>query len=375
MARRSVSVFLGLVGLACEAAPIIGLPGQSDEPDAGAPVLDARVPDAAIDPDAAIEPAIQPEEYCRRESQIASQKYAQCFGGEAAEWTWPDFLAGCLRDGQSVEAGRQRFNAQAARDCLRRFEQVGCEELFADPPRSWTCSAEPIFTPGVPPGGACVEDWDCDLGSACDNAQFDSGQCSRTCVAIHVLQEGASCGPGVAWTDHCGFGLGCARSGVCRPLAGLGGSCADVSCREGMCNRDTEVCERRRLEGESCTRGVPDPCVGYNVECAPGPEGTCRVGRRLHEQCEPGLRQCSWPMLCAVQTDGTARCQRPPRQGERCNEAAPEPVGCEDSHCSSATVPGVCFPQAPIGGACEEHVACEEFLCVDGICERWWSCP
>ncbi|MCC7385154.1 MAG: hypothetical protein IT384_25125 [Deltaproteobacteria bacterium] len=304
-----------------------------------------------------------------------SAKYAECFGGSPEDWEAdPSY---CLLSSQAVAAGRQRFDPAAASACLRSVEGASCEETFGDLSANLSCGIvfEGLANAGEGCAGAGAKD--CPRGFLCDRSS-GSDACSRTCVQASWIARGESCAHANGRSVSCAPGLFCSPSRICVPRPRLGESCRDSSCAEGVCNVATRRCEPQRPAGSTCSEAFPDGCAGYDVACMPIPlgGGVCRATLRLREICQPGLVQCGWPMVCAAQPDGVARCQRPPRRGERCDESAPEVVSCGDaSYCSHTTAPGVCVERTPTGSPCQEGDTCAELLCVDGVCADRERCP
>lgn len=313
------------------------MPGDAGRPDAGRP--DAG--DVAAEVDA----------FCRAQDVARWSGWAACFGGTGEEWLL--FLggpSGCREVAASVVSGRIRFDAAAARSCLDELATRPCTQIL-----TWPESCAAAFTGLLPPGSACIHR-ECAPGSECDDYAAGTGQCSRRCVTVNPLPEGAACTPYQHLPDRCTDGSYCAPDG-CQPLPPANGPTLP--------------------DGAPCDPESFDSGCQENSRCAETPEGArCTPRQRLHEPCEVGARECTRVFAyCAQQADGSGRCTLRPAEGEACDVTAREPSYCAFGACSSRTGRGVCLPPTPVGAACDEASVCEDGLCEEGVCTRLWSCP
>lgn len=165
---------------------------------------------------------------------------------------------------EAVDHRRQRFNVEAARECLWWFQQGAAEcapglVLLDQANEPKACKR--LFAPNVAADAGCFEDGDCvaapDGGpSVCETRTylFDDGgiRFAVDGVCRPTPQLGETC----ALPDSsCGTGHYCAFDHVCRARAGVDQVCLGVPCQESAyCNtaKDTPTCSRRRTNFEPC---------------------------------------------------------------------------------------------------------------------------
>lgn len=217
----------------------------------------------------------------------------------------------------AVEAGRLSYDQARADACIAATYGASCEQLdFAQPTAcfGWVAGL-------VQEGGSCFSDRECAAGwcntnacpGTCTAFVAAGSQCSareacgpgnvcsyipasatNTCAAATLgSAAGQPCGnwgPGCAaglfcdgsrtcrerlpagatctqWYE-CQAGLGCDASypntGICRPLAGPGESCAGAICGDGLyCGASGSICVEFPIAGEDCT----DPALQGDLRC------------------------------------------------------------------------------------------------------------
>ena len=316
---------------------------------------------------------------------------------------------------EALAAGRIRYDAQVAGQCVQAIREGSCEENpLSRPMRDRGMEYDPRcrFLQGqVADGAACEWSTECQDGAYCDaTASSCGGVCRRGTVAEPadafdacppgtVLRgnkqcltpggEGAPCGSGAGGLSGiCGQGLWCdSTQGTCRRVSKEGEACDEpegplcgwsLFCREGRC-------EKPRGPGASCKS--PDFVSGsYFRECrgdlfcdgdANGQPGICRPLLLANASCRHAF-ECEGGLNCIganLQQGVLGTCQPAPRQGEAC-DALP----CA-SHlqCTINSNTPTCVPLVRMGEPCSDTDSCYlvSGWCVDGICQPQGaqSCP
>jgi len=261
----------------------------------------------------------------------------------------------------TVAAGRLRFDATAAHDCIAQVAAYACRAgTYALPA---PCSA--VFTPGVAPGGACQNDTECPTGYAC----VSNGSCG-TC------QPAPQAGDGCSFT--CGPHLRCAAppastagSFSCARLLGAGEPC--VSSDVKVCD-DGLVC----IASADYSQGTCQPPAGPGQPCAPffvesdfsldlsRFDGTCRNGL----VCDYSLAQpvCTPPKKLGEPCGAWLSCEG----GLHCSTIAPG-IKISAHVLSLAPIQGTCVGWQPLGAVCDPSHPCQGYQYCDGdtaVCTR-----
>jgi hypothetical protein len=240
----------------------------------------------------------------------------------------------------AVDAGKVRYDGNAARTCLNHYPTTTCSfSAFLNPDPS--CAA--TFTGTVAMGGTCAINQECANQAPCTYTPMCSpstmccmgtcgappGQVGAPCNATgnspcatglycstskantcqqHIAMAGATCDAGQSCAGPlvCDFCTGrtntCvmppATGATCTPMTGIG--CADL---RDYCDRTTMTCTRAVAVGQTCGGTNLVPCVGY-AACS---SGTC-VARPTSGQACGAANQpaCLGGLTC---TGGT--CQLP----------------------------------------------------------------
>jgi hypothetical protein len=212
---------------------------------------------------------------------------------------------------------------------------------------------------------ACVTDLDCDDANSCTTDDCVAGVCSYTNV-----------------TGACDDGDPCTENDVCQGdvCVGTAVDCSglDDTCRVGVCNAETGVCEGLpRNEGSTCddsdlcTLGdlcVSGTCTGTAVDCS-SLDDTCNVGtcNSLTGICE--ALPANEGGTC---DDGDSCTENDVCSNGVCAGTAVDCTGLDDDCnlglCDPAT--GNCIVQfVNQGGSCDDGDLCTRpDVCTDGVC-------
>lgn len=303
----------------------------------------------------------------------------------------------------ALEAGRIRYDADVAGQCVQALRDGSCEEDPVSLPmlnRGIEYDTQCRFLLGqVEDGGACQSSTECRDGAWCDalpwacggvcrrEPQPEQGIATDACMPGTVLIGGKCLTPGGAGTrcgaengvavGVCGRGLWCdsgnTTHGSCKPVSTEGEACNDYDgpwcgwnlfCRDGRC-------QKPRDEGESCK--APGTGRFGTLECRDelfcdgenGQPGTCRPKRETGAACRHAF-ECGDDMNCLAaqpQEGMPGTCRPAPRQGESC-----ESVLCASGlFCSSTS--RTCIATVRLGEPCANDDACYfSGTCVDGTC-------
>lgn len=312
-----------------------------------------------------------------------------------------DFLA--LHDG-SIAAGRMRFDAERAEECVDLIRDSACEKSLDEFMQSDACK---VFVGQRKEGEGCQVNQDCDYPSFYCAKQDGPPVCGAgTCKRSFGQGEEV---PGMNGADTCAPGLSPDEEYVCQPTSNEGETCQnDLRCAVGLyCDLKDEVCKRPGIIGVGCGPGERE-CLPH-LRCF---EGSCRqlanVGMSCTVQTVFGTRSsdCKKDLFCDVGEEGTkgickvrrsagetcfdynecqtglgceqragqenATCQAPVGEGEKCDGAnCALGLGC---HPTKLT----CVRQGKEGEACDEtnviiSAVCQQGLqCVEGTCQVWY---
>lgn len=236
-----------------------------------------------------------------------------------------------LLDG--IEAGRIRYDAALAGECLDEVSQQSCAELD-----DITCDA--TFLEGTGELGAtCSIDGECGEGLYCDRAV--------------------------------------ACPGVCASRAALGEECWSRDCERGQICLDG-VCALALDEGDSCSPSAPACARGLDCIATDGSgQATCHKPRdpntgKVGDECSDfsdgdGVR-CGPNLACVPDDDFAAmRCRERVAPGQPCR--AGKPNACTDDHYCTGSFDdsdgnGVCVPLPKAGEACN---ALADLECAFGL--------
>ncbi len=183
------------------------------------------------------------------------------------------------------------------------------------------------------------EDYDCQPPTSAQH-----WQCGAPCqLAFGTRAVGERCTAGQSFSS-CQRGLICLDETCADPCdrSAAGQPCSDGSCPyPTLCDSTTNVCQARRLAGESCDGSAP--CEG-GLFCNGG------VCRGLGEFGDP----CSGHDQCLSGNCPAAFCETRPAEGEACTGQIRCAAGlsCEDDVCVEATQPGGLCP-CPQGQWCD----------------------
>jgi hypothetical protein len=94
----------------------------------------------------------------------------------------------------SVEGGRVLYHPDRMTACLADLRARSCDQM-KNPAGGLdvTQACEGVFEPTVPPGGACLEYWDCKGGWCAGDLGDLQDTCQARAVAGHECDEGTEC--------------------------------------------------------------------------------------------------------------------------------------------------------------------------------------
>lgn len=290
----------------------------------------------------------------------------------------------------AIKAGKMKFNAAAAQECIAALASVcfgtqgaepkACQDAFVglvadgaacddnDVCASDFCKLEMgkncgVCAPATKPGDACSEAADdCSSGQNCING---------ACTAANTVTEGKKC----LNDDDCTKGLTCAfgeMDAVCKALAAKGASCQDNDqCADGL------TCVYSSFEGPGvCGQAVAagQPCIpsggSSKEQCTPGhvcaiatdwdgkspPDTKCAPLVKVGDACISHL-QCGIDSFC-----NAGKCALLPKSGESC--APPMMAGEGNGRCGLGLY---CGPDKQCGAAPGEGKPCPSGECGKGL--------
>jgi hypothetical protein len=216
---------------------------------------------------------------------------------EAALQVFEAYRGRCDALQAEVDAGRYRYDAGKAKECLDVIQRRGCRGLdgaaFA-----WPAECERILEGKVPENSECLHDGgslqvlsggyallqgstryrltECVAGTVCYvQAGLTSGRCVRP-----TETAGAPCyPPGPARQDGCRAGLYCDYGNTCEPTLAYDGAPCPTDPRRcdpsgWVCDPGTTQCISLPFEGQACTAGYAECAPGLVCDHAVAP-GTC----------------------------------------------------------------------------------------------------
>lgn len=278
-----------------------------------------------------------------------------------------------------LAAGSLRFDHEAARQCLRAYDQSPCTG-----DRHPAC--QQAVVPTVADGEPCAADRECTSGRC---ARDPSG-CGR-CVTALAL--GTPCGDVDPAVAVCGRGSYCpapppgSAEATCVPAPGQGplaparaGEACDylglartyVTCDVGLVCNDDHRCEARRRRGSPCETGQ-DQCEA-GTQCRPHSDGSLR--------CVEVRRTSEIGVSCSL-ADGKVAWACDRRLGLACDPLEfrcvhmwdlDQPLGSyciADASCASGyCAGGACRIRSGTmnGEFCFENGMCASSYCLDWVC-------
>jgi hypothetical protein len=338
-------------------------------------------------------------EFCGQyaDTLCGAQSQCHCFDPAAADLCRAIETQRCANAvGDSVEAKRQRYDAQSASDCLAQLTPYvhSCDPTDDE----WPEACDRVFQ-GAISSGPCPLPGDCAAGTVCadgecvplpvDGEPCDAeGRCapSFVCVSqeieLYFEDEGAGiriCMPPASAGEEC-MGLGhCAPADTlqcdvqltfqCQPLLGADELCtATSSCRADLyCPDVPDTCQPAPLVGEPCE----SVCVqGAYCDYWGGPEAVCVALPQAGEAC-----QIQGDATCAGETDCLAVCTARRSEGEPCDPW--NPGECQDGFVcldigGQQFAEGICQQPLGLGEPCSDSSECASTLyCADHsfLCE------
>ena len=245
---------------------------------------------------------------------------------------------------QGVEAGRIRYDGEAARECLDALAEASCDTTTASA-RKTPGACDEAIVGTVADGGACYNSNECVSGSCNEPDTCNMACCAGTCDPTVVeVAIGQSCANAPCVEDAF-----CNDQDVCAALLAANAACqSDTQCGYGlMCAND--VCVASANRGEACADGdcadLGDRCDGTNCVALSAVGGTCSSGFA-------GLFDCQRPYVC---NQTTLKCEEPPTAGESCQFFCAGGLFCNDDNECEA-------PRAN-GAACTGNSECESNYC------------
>lgn len=258
----------------------------------------------------------------------------------------------------AVDAGKARYDAEQASDCIERAAQRSCDLTSGDL-RAQVGSCGRVFAGTLPGGTACSLDAECASGTCTFPADCpESGCCTGACR--EVAAPGAA-GAGCAKDRDCQGNLVCAKDKLCRSIGGAGDDCAaDRECGDGLACIDPKpmmpgTCRPLPHLGEECPYLR---CADEGLRCDSSGTHRCVALGLPGSPCASGA-DCSPYMECNPET---RMCQATPSLGEPCT------ANCQGaSYCLlDAGGNGTCVAPKENGAACESVNECASYYCFVG---------
>ncbi len=254
----------------------------------------------------------------------------------------------------AIAAGHIVYRADLAGACLDALGGATCDGLSTTP-----ASCGQVFEGTLADGASCTLAEECGPTSTCSNVSSGCGTCTHvpqigeactnscdtgaycdatTARCVAQIASGGACNP--EDNNTCADGLSCMptagdpQQGTCsaRPIVGVGESCTDARCQDGLiCAVGTNaVCRAPRTDGTcQLTFTGPGDCrVTQTCNATFGPDGTCVAIPAVGEACS-GV--CQAPARCGDDGTGNNVCLVPHANGESCTA----PGECWSSRCTS----------------------------------------
>ena len=224
---------------------------------------------------------------------------------------------------KALGAGRMRYDAEAARECLEKIRTGSCDQQPLSPRlllEGVGMSADCRFLFGeVADGERCHVSGECGAQSACTAARssFSCGTCQPRRSEGMESPSPALCEQDLVYVQS-----------TCREPLREGQPCGDSSlygqepCAQGLwCDPDTQRCRRPATVGESCdfqTRGCQ-----WNLICI---EGVCQVPKGKGATCTAHSgnsftrAECKQELFCDAEPDASGTCRELLGEGASCRE-------------------------------------------------------
>lgn len=247
-----------------------------------------------------------------------------------------------------IKAGRVRYDAAAAFECVAGIRTGGAGCYFYDPAPPSPLICQSVFVGTIADEAACTVDAECRSGTCCGSDECCVGHCVTFPPSRTVL-EGAAC---TSETDT--EQLVCAEGTVCKltpggphkftcvPRVGVGQSCDEAPCERNLfClpGATGAVCVKYPDEGQPCSDALSicasrtNYCDKKTLTCVPrGPVGT---------PCETDST-CARTAYCDI--DGTLTCQPRRGPGEACSRTpmCSPYLDCEGDVCTKLPPRPIC---------------------------------
>ena len=190
-------------------------------------------------------PPIALANYCSKYASMACGTAAKCDclpAGATVSLCENYVVDDCEGDvNDPVEAGRFKFDANAAGNCVASLEAIIADCSVGDD-ANWPAACDAMLVGAVPTGGTCDGGDECTGDLECIN-----DKCTR------MPTRGETCVDG-----SCAEDLYCRDDNRCHAYAGLGVSCAasDVYCGDDLhCSSVNDTCAPYPTQGQSCAVG------------------------------------------------------------------------------------------------------------------------
>jgi hypothetical protein len=258
----------------------------------------------------------------------------------------------------AVDAGKVKYDGEAAASCLSQLEHASCDSTKKDVRESPDACAD-TFTGTLAADAACAFNQECQSGDCIPPASCTMACCIGTCAAeLTLAKAGEACtavrcdhdlfcddtnvcqpllaaGTACQTDDQCAYGLGCAGTGAmtCQVLPKIGEACPGGDCAEinAHCNGQMS-CVAYGLPGDACA-GDADCSFFYTCDTA---MGKCTSFPSRGMPCTDNCSGDSWCNIPTGMTTGT--CDAPQANGATC-EFSNE---CSSRHCDFNVTPSVC---------------------------------
>lgn len=326
-------------------------------------------------------------EYWIQVAETGMARQEECFGvpsayGElgsnvvSAHFLIEHELKQRLRDFQpSIDAGRVRFDRQAAGACLHRMLWQSCQELLLDLSANHVC-VDDALVGLIEPGGACERSVEC-----ASRDLFCYGESSQAPTVCQPLS-----GPG----ESCDF-IACAKGNECVQAKPNSLEPPALTCVPAPPKREGEACngggcaEGLYCVNLSCRAYQPGMPCAANFDCLylevclkdpTGAKGHCGRARNEGEPCSgtPGENDCAFSFDCRANEQKQLVCTSVwAPVGALCrNTGGNGGIVCIDGYCdviSSANQQGVCVAAAQLGEECYSGSCAPGLDCTAAGCQ------
>ncbi len=336
-----------------------------DAADSAAGGSEATSADATAADSDSVDSTAASSQWCGAWAQATCALWTQCplaVGGQNLAQCQQNLQKECQGSAaldQALAAGRIKFDAAKAAQCLEGLQKTSCPALYqamTSQPGAAVAACAQVLVGQQPAGAACTHVGECAAGAQCVFGASCPGKCQAWSKVNQPCSAQAPCEPGVATCS----------GGSCAALASaVGGKCIDYQCALPLyCNVATGTCAQLGLADAPCTASGQLCWAGLTCFAPAGQSGTCKpLGVKgsaclSHANCNPLGPQGA--LLCIGGT-----CQVGPGPGAPCFDWQ-----CSGGWCDSTALPPTCQGWPALGKPCALGALCGPgAVCSSGLCK------